>query len=196
MFDMNWIDYAILAIVFFSVVIGMVRGLIKELFSLIIFIAAFFIATKYSEAVAAYFTNTPSVHNAMSNSLSSININTSQSISYGAVCISFIALFVITILIGACVNFFINFFFHAGFIGVSNHLFGIVFGFCRGIIASLVFVFILQFTSITNDTAWNQSRLIPIFKPTMTWLDNVVSPKLSSLKLKLQNTIDSSLQGM
>lgn len=194
MLNMNWIDYAILAIIFFSVIIGMARGLVKELLSLIAFVAAFLIAAKYSEALAAYFTHTSSIQNAVSGSSNSVGLDTSQPISYAAVCISFMVLFIATILIGAFINFFINFFFQAGLIGLGNRLFGTVFGFCRGIVVSLVFVFILQFTSVTNEAAWSQSRLVPVVQPIITWLDGVVSPKLATLKLKLQNTINSSFQ--
>lgn len=128
MVAMNWIDYTILAIMFFSVIIGGIRGLVKELLSLIVLIAAFFIAIKYSDMLANYFNQTSLLHHNVSDTNQALNMDASRPTSYLMLCISFIVLFVGTILIGAVITFFINFFFQAGVIGIGNHFLGMLFG--------------------------------------------------------------------
>lgn len=44
---MVWVDYAILAIIGLSTVISLIRGFVKEAISLIVWIAAFFVASHY-----------------------------------------------------------------------------------------------------------------------------------------------------
>ena len=41
---MNWPDYAVLAVLAISVLVGALRGFIKEVFSLLVWSAAFLIA--------------------------------------------------------------------------------------------------------------------------------------------------------
>ncbi|HEV7777785.1 MAG TPA: CvpA family protein, partial [Luteibacter sp.] len=48
---MNWVDYTILAVLGISVLIGLFRGLISEVLSLLIWVAAFWIARTFGPVV-------------------------------------------------------------------------------------------------------------------------------------------------
>ena len=54
---MVWVDYAILAIIGLSTVISLIRGFVKEAISLIVWIAAFFVASHYYPYLAPFFSN-------------------------------------------------------------------------------------------------------------------------------------------
>ena len=49
---MNWPDYAVLAVLAISVLVGALRGFIKEVFSLLVWSAAFLIAYHFAGDVA------------------------------------------------------------------------------------------------------------------------------------------------
>ena len=52
---MNWADYVILAVLFISVLIGLARGLISEVLSLVIWVSAFWLAWLFGPEVARHF---------------------------------------------------------------------------------------------------------------------------------------------
>ncbi len=55
--DFNGIDYLVLGIFFFSVFAGFMRGLLKEVISLITWAAACIVATMFSGELAAYISS-------------------------------------------------------------------------------------------------------------------------------------------
>src|ERR1041385_2992010 len=66
MSNLNWVDIVILVIFFASVLAGLIRGFVKEIISLVTWIAAFFIATMFASKLAAWFTSFPSVQSMIS----------------------------------------------------------------------------------------------------------------------------------
>ena len=51
---MNWADFAIIAILSLSMLIGIVRGFVKEAMSLVVWLAAVGLATLFYQNLAAY----------------------------------------------------------------------------------------------------------------------------------------------
>ena len=49
---MEYVDYAVLGVVVISILVGALRGFIKEVFSLAVWAAAFLVAFQYSGALA------------------------------------------------------------------------------------------------------------------------------------------------
>ncbi|MGN6282393.1 CvpA family protein, partial [Frateuria sp.] len=52
---MNWIDFTILAVLALSVLVGLWRGLVSEVLSLVAWVAAFWVAWTFGPVVAAHF---------------------------------------------------------------------------------------------------------------------------------------------
>lgn len=50
----NWVDYIIVGIIVFSIIIGFFRGFVREAVSLVIWISAFIIAFKFSEPIKSH----------------------------------------------------------------------------------------------------------------------------------------------
>jgi len=198
--DYSWIDYLILGIFFLSILAGLARGLVKELISLITLIAAVVIAALFANPLAVAFTNSSSVQNAVDQSTTAMGVSTAQPVSYAALGLSFAALFVGTMIVGAIVGLIINLAMQAGGIGFGNRLLGGVFGLCRGFMIILVFIFLVQLTSFATDDTWQKSRLVAKFQPAVEWLGSVVSPTIADLKSKvgdklgdMNSTINSAL---
>src|SRR5690242_11242791 len=106
--NLNWIDYVILAIFFLSVLAGFARGLVREIVSLVTIVAAFVIATMFSNALAESFTSAPSVQNAVTQATNTIGMNTAQPVSYLAIGVAFALLFAGTLVVGAIVGAILN----------------------------------------------------------------------------------------
>ncbi|TAK74305.1 MAG: CvpA family protein [Gammaproteobacteria bacterium] len=192
MANMNWVDYAILGVFFLSTLAGFGRGFVKEMISLSTLIAAFFVASKFSNSLAASFASSSTVQNAMGGMGDTMGQVASQSVPYVALGVSFLVLFVGTIIFGSLIGFFINMAFQAGILGIGNRLLGAIFGLARGFIINLVLVFIVQLTPASEHASWQQSQMVHTLQPSVQWLNGIVSPGLAHLKA----TVGQQLQGV
>ncbi len=148
---MNWVDAIILGILGLSVLIGLMRGLVAEVLSLVIWVAAFLVAAWFGPDVAALF------ENAISLSVARL------SLGY-AIC------FFGVLLIGMIVRFAARrLIWSTGLTGIDR-LLGVVFGFVRGVLVATVLVFLVGLTTVTREPWWQQSVLLPQFQGTAAWL--------------------------
>lgn len=199
MANLNWVDYIFLIIFFFSMVSGFSRGLVKEVVSLGTLIAAFIVATMFSNSLAAYFNNTSVVQTAVSQTSTAIGVSTAQPISYASIGVSFGVLFVGTMIVGSIIGFFLNLAFSIGILGIGNRVLGGVFGLAKAFIINLVIIFVVQLTAVGGNTWWKQSYIVNQYQPSVVWLGGMVSPALAKLKEKANETlqgVNSSLQNV
>lgn len=199
MSNLNWVDYIILVIFFFSILAGFGRGLVREVISLLTIVAAFVVASMFAGSVADAFTSSASVQTVVSQASASTGVNASQSASYIALGLSFTILFVATIIAGAIIGYFINMAFQAGVLGIGNRLLGGVFGLVRGFIINLVIIFVVQLTPFASQAPWQQSQMVVSFQPAVVWLGGIVSPALANLKQKIGSSlqdVNSSVQSI
>ncbi|WP_036826790.1 CvpA family protein, partial [Photobacterium sanctipauli] len=139
---MIWIDYVILGVIGFSALVSLIRGFVKEALSLVIWFAAFFVASNFYPQLAAHFTN---FQDEMLRNGSAIA-----------------ALFIATLIVGAVVNYVIGQLVHKTGLSGTDRVLGIVFGGVRGVlIVAAVLFFIDAFTGFSDADWWKQSQLIP-----------------------------------
>ncbi|GAA0902209.1 CvpA family protein [Luteibacter anthropi] len=148
---MNWADYTILAVLFISVLIGLARGLISEVLSLVIWVVAFGVAWAFGPTLADYFAGTISVPTARA------------AIGYGLCFIS-------VLLCGAVVRFMISRLISSTGLGGTDRLCGMIFGLARGVLIVSLVVFILGFTPLPNDPWWRQSTMLGQFAAPAAWI--------------------------
>ncbi len=152
---MNWADYAIIAILALSVLVGLWRGLIAEVLALVIWVAAFWVAWTFGPQVAVYFE-------------SHIDVPSARIILAYALC------FVVVLVVGALVKFVLGKLVSGTGLSGSDRLLGMLFGLARGVLVVAIAVFLLGFTPFTRDPWWQQSRLLPTFTATADWLGSRV----------------------
>ncbi|MEC8227282.1 MAG: CvpA family protein [Pseudomonadota bacterium] len=159
---MNWLDYAIIAVIALSTVISLMRGFVKEAISLAVWFAALFIASQFYADLAVYFTK----------------IN-DELIRNGA---AIAVLFVVTLILGALVNHVIGQLVQATGLSGTDRALGAVFGGLRGIlIASALLFFLDTFTPSASSTWWEESVLVPEFAVIIEWFFIYVKDSTSFL---------------
>ena len=195
--SLNWVDFIILGIMFFSALAGLGRGFVREIVSLITLFASFIIATMFCNTLALKFTQSASVQDTVNQASSAMGVNASEPVSYMAIGISFILLFVGTYLIGTFIGIFLNMVFQYGILGLGNRLFGAVFGLARGVILNIIFIFLVQLTPFKANAAWQNSQMVDMFEPAVNWVGHIAAPSIKNIREKVSkgvNEVGSTIQ--
>lgn len=148
-------DFIILGIIFISIVVSLIRGLVKEALSLAGWLVALWVAMTFSSGMAELFG-------------SSIKDPTLRLLA------AFICLFVLSLIVGAIVNFFATQLVQrTGLTGVDRTL-GAVFGLLRGILLVTIIVMLLGLTTLPKESWWDQSFFMFRFEAIATWLKDLL----------------------
>ncbi len=158
---MQWIDYTIIGIVLLSALISVARGFVKEILSLVAWAAAFFVAVKFYQPVAALFTFTED--------------------TLVRITIALFVLFAGTLMAIGLVNYIITLVLQKTGLTGTDRLLGMVFGAVRGAVIVLVAACVLQLvfnvgflTGLKNETWYKESVLRPeVMKLAQMTLDSV-----------------------
>jgi membrane protein required for colicin V production len=137
----NQVDLVILIITVLSSAFGLWRGLIKEVLSLLTWIAALLVSRVYSEPLAGLMTG----------------MIENDGIRYVS---AFALLFVIVMMFGTFLNFLMSKLLKVTGLKLADRLLGAGFGVARGVIIVLVIMFITSMF-VSETQLWQQSQLVP-----------------------------------
>ncbi len=137
----NQVDIVILIITLLSSIFGLWRGLIKEVLSLLTWIAALLVSRVYSEPLAGLMTG----------------MIENDGIRYVS---AFAILFVIVMMLGTFLNFLMSKLLNVTGLKLADRLLGAVFGVARGVIIVLVILFVTN-VFVSETELWQKSQLIP-----------------------------------
>lgn len=147
---MHWPDYAILAVVAISVLVGVLRGFVKEVFSLLVWAAAFLVAYQFGGDVAAMMEDAVSLPSART-------------------AMGFTGVFVAVLLVGGLLNYLLGRLVESTGLSGTDRLLGGVFGAARGLGLVVAALLVAGFTPIPADPWWQESRSIARMMPLVEW---------------------------
>ena len=148
---MTYLDFAILGIVLLSAVISVLRGFVKEAVSLVTWILAFWVSATFGGKLATL----------LPEAISNAQLR---------VAVSFVALFLATLLVGGLANFLLGTFVSRSGLSGTDRTLGVVFGVLRGVVVVAVLVLLAGLTTITSNTAWTDSMLVDYFQIVALWI--------------------------
>jgi len=157
---MIWVDYVIIGIIALSALIGLARGLIREVVSLGVWLAAVAAAWFFYQPVAARLEPliaTPSVRIA------------------AAVLLIVIGMLILGAIVGWLLTLLVD---KTGLTG-TDRLLGVVFGAARGAVLVALLVFLGSLTPVTQDPWWQDSKLRGHFQVLADWMLAQVPPEVT-----------------
>ena len=148
---MIWVDYIIIAIIAFSALISVFRGFIREAFSLVVWVTAFWLAWMFFREFSQYLIQWISLPSARLG-------------------VSFAIIMIAVLIVGGVINFLLaKLVEHTGLSGTDRVL-GIFFGIGRGAIIVAIMILLAGLTPLPQDPWWNESILIVYFQDLSLWL--------------------------
>lgn len=152
---MAWVDYLIIGILVLSALISLLRGFVREAFSLAVWMLAFWVSWSFFRALAWRFepwVETPTVRLAL----------------------AFAVLMVVTLTVGGLVNYLIVQLVQRTGLSGTDRLVGMVFGLARGVLLVTVLVLLAGLTPMPQDPWWHESQLLPYFEELALWLRDLL----------------------
>ena len=147
---MDYADYVILGIIAISILVGAIRGFVKEAFSLAVWAAAFLVAFQYSGALALQLENhieLPSVRTSL----------------------AFAGLFLAVLLVGGLITYLVGKLVEKTGLSGTDRLLGGFFGGVRGLALVLAIMLVAGLTPVPQDPWWQQSRSLQSLLPLAEW---------------------------
>lgn len=143
-------DLIIGGIILLSIIVGIIRGLVKESISLVTWIVAILLAVMYTSPLSKYITITK---HEMVHTL-----------------IAFLLIFVGTVFLGAILNFVVGELVRKTPFSIPDRVLGSIFGLLRGFVFATILIMIGGLTTLPEEQWWHQSYAISRFQGFAIWL--------------------------
>ncbi|MGE4350203.1 MAG: CvpA family protein [Candidatus Berkiella sp.] len=150
MAEIGWPDILILAVIIFSILIGLFRGFIKESISLVTWISAIVLAIVFSGPFSSIltFTKEPFIRTIA----------------------AFFIIFILTVLVGSIINFFVGKLVRSTPFSSPDRVLGGAFGLFRGVVIVTIVVLLAGLTPLTKADTWTSSYSIEKFEVLALWV--------------------------
>ncbi len=158
--DIGWVDWALLAVLLVSVLVGLVRGLVFEVLSLLGWVAAFVATQAWSAEVA--------LHVPVGAPGSALN--------HGA---AFAIVFVLALIAWMLAAKLIRLIVHATPLTLIDRTLGGVFGFVRALVLLLAVAMVVSFTPAVRAAPWQASHGAAWLGVLLSGLKPVLPPAVS-----------------
>ena len=148
---MIWIDYSIIGLIAISSIIGLLRGFIREAFSLSTWFVGVWVGLTFSRDF-------------------SIFLETLISYPSARIAVSFAILFFLTLILGSLIGYLLDELVKKTGLTGSDRFVGMIFGIARGVLVVAILVVLGGLTPLPEDPWWKESKLIPPFQSVAMWL--------------------------
>ena len=158
---MVWVDIIIVGIILISTLISLFRGFVKESISLATWILAGVLAVRYMDVMAGL----------LESSVESVTIRMAA---------SFAILFIVTLIVGAMINFIVSQMVSKTGLGGTDKALGMVFGLGRGVLIIVMLLLLAGLTPMPEEAWWKESLLIEHFSSISIWVRQFLPQDLAS----------------
>jgi membrane protein required for colicin V production len=145
------IDWLLLGVLGLSALLGAMRGLVVEVLSLVVWVAAFWLAFMYGAQIAPLFAG--QVQDAAMRLF-----------------LAYALVFIAALIAGGLVTWFVGKLVQSVGLGGVDRLLGLLYGLLRGVALGCVLVLVLGFTKLPQETQWRDSPLLPQYQRGAEWM--------------------------
>lgn len=153
--DMSWVDISIFAIISLSVLVGVLRGFVREVLSLLVWVLAFWVALEYTPKLADLFVDVIMA-------------------SSPRLVMSFVILFLVTLVLGGVIGYIISKLVRKTGLGSLDRSIGMFFGLARGVVIIAVLVMLMNVTPLVRAPWWEASIFVDYFQTLLVWVGDVL----------------------
>ncbi|MBA3536135.1 MAG: CvpA family protein [Tatlockia sp.] len=146
-----WVDLAIVIIIGLSVFTGLIRGFVKELIALCVWILAFWVAFNYSQSLDPW----------LQKYIQDVTVRKAS---------AFILILIGTLVAGSIVNATLGFILKRSGLSGTDRILGMGFGFIRGLFIVALIMVVIKMTSLPYEEYSKESKLYARFDPIVNWL--------------------------
>ena len=154
---MTWIDVAVVAVILLSALVGLARGLVREVLSLAVWLAALGLGYLYykpfAESLVPYITH--------------------PGVRLGA---AFVLVVIGVLVVGAVLGALLSALIDKTGLTWLDRLLGLLFGAARGGVVIAMAVFLAALTPLADETWWKDSATIGYWQQAADWMLSLVPP--------------------
>jgi membrane protein required for colicin V production len=155
------VDTVVVGVLFVSVLVSIIRGITKEILSLVAWIAAFYVAAQFCADVAEWLPQ--SVHGAVLR-----------------IAIGFVLLLLAVRLLGTLVNWALDAMIRAAGLKLADRGLGGLFGFLRGCVIVLCMAVVAGLTDLPRRAEWRQAMTTPWVELAMQSVKPLLSEEVAA----------------
>jgi membrane protein required for colicin V production len=173
---MNGADYLILGVLAFSVLLGLLRGFVRESIALLAWLGGLWLAWRYAPLLEPLF------RGAIEEPAS----------TWAARAVIVLAVLIVGWLLAAILSYFLR---HSALSIMVDRLLGMVFGVFRGAVVIAVFVLVAQFAHLEQTRWWKNSRLLPYAAECAGWIQTFAETGMDALNRQARSEQSSMVRG-
>jgi len=174
---LTWIDILIVGVFLVSMLLGLWRGLVREVIAIAIWVGAFWLASIYAQQLSTYL---PDVIDG-----TRFALNTPEYVSNLRVIVAFALIVIAVFIIGGVINLILKKIMNVLVLRGTDRMLGLLFGLVRAcaIMVALVLA-AAAFTGVPSSSTWQESKLIRPFEQAAVWVvDKLPERYASNFKL-------------
>ena len=148
---MSWVDISIFVIISLSILIGVVRGFVREALSLLVWALALWVALEYTPKLADLFADaitSPAPRLVM----------------------AFVILFFVTLILGGVIGYLINKFVRKTSLTNLDRSLGMFFGLARGVVIIGALIMLMGITPFVRTPWWQAAVFVDYFQVLLVWV--------------------------
>lgn len=161
---MNGADYLILGVLILSMLLGLIRGFVREALGVISWLGGLWLAWRYAHVVEPLLAG---------------RVGDPPVSTWVARTLIVIGVLVLGWILAGILSYMLR---HSGLSIMVDRLLGLVTGFVRGAVVVAVFVLLGQFVQLTQTSWWEGSRLMPYASEAAGWLQSFAETGMSVLE--------------